>query len=120
MAPAPKAVKGAKSEVVGIAAGLSGIPYRWGGTSTRGFDCSGFTRHVFRKAGVSLPRTAAAQQRAVRRVRDPKPGDLVFFGSPAHHVGIYAGSGRMYDSPRTGRTTGLHKIWSSRVTYGRP
>jgi len=109
-----------RKDVLGIAESLSGIPYVWGGTSTRGFDCSGYTQHVFRKAGVSLPRTAAQQQRATTRVRDPRPGDLVFFGSPAHHVGIYAGDGKMYDAPRTGRTTGLHRIWSSNVTYGRP
>ncbi|WP_083841833.1 NlpC/P60 family protein [Mobilicoccus pelagius] len=109
-----------RKDVLGIAGSLSGIPYVWGGTSTRGFDCSGYTQHVFRKAGVSLPRTAAQQQRATTRVRDPRPGDLVFFGTPAHHVGIYAGDGKMYDAPRTGRTTGLHRIWSSNVTYGRP
>lgn len=107
------------SATLAVAAGLSGIPYRWGGTTTSGFDCSGFTQHVFRKVGVNLPRTAAQQQRAVRTVTEPRPGDLVFFGAPAHHVGIYAGDGRMYDSPRTGRTTGLHRIWSSRVSYGR-
>ena len=44
----------------------------------------------------------------------------MFFGYPAYHVGIYAGGGMMYDSPTTGKTTGLHKIWSSNVTYGRP
>lgn len=101
------------------ASNLRGIRYVWGGTTTRGFDCSGFTRYVYRKAGVHLPRTAAAQQRATRRVSNPRPGDLVFFGRPAHHVGIYAGNGKMYDSPRRGKRTGLHKIWSSKVTYGR-
>lgn len=102
-----------------VAHRLRGIPYVWGGTTTSGFDCSGFTRYVYRKAGVNLPRTAAAQQRAVRRVTTPRPGDLVFFGKPAHHVGIYAGNGKMYDAPRTGRTTGLHKIWSAKASYGR-
>ena len=119
-APKPKANSTRRmSATLAVAAGLSGIPYRWGGTTTSGFDCSGFTQHVFRKVGVNLPRTAAQQQRAVRTVTEPRPGDLVFFGAPAHHVGIYAGDGRMYDAPRTGRTTGLHRIWSSRVSYGR-
>jgi len=115
--PAPRAVAG--GGVLRTAASLSGIYYRWGGTTTSGFDCSGFTSYVFRANGKSLPRTAAAQQRATRRVSSPQPGDLVFFGSPAYHVGIYAGGGMMYDSPRTGRTTGLHKVWSAKVTYGR-
>ncbi len=104
---------------VSLARSLGGIRYVWGGTTTSGFDCSGFTRYVYRKAGVNLPRTAAAQQRAVRRVSNPRPGDLVFFGNPAHHVGIYAGNGTMYDAPRKGRTTGLHRIWSAKATYGR-
>ncbi|MBO3146625.1 C40 family peptidase, partial [Dermatophilus congolensis] len=108
-----------KTAVLEMAKNLSGIPYVWGGTSTSGFDCSGFTQHIFRKAGISLPRTAAQQQAATTHVKNPKPGDLVFFGSPAHHVGIYAGNGYMYDAPRSGRTTGLHKIWSSKVTYHR-
>lgn len=107
------------SSVLSTARRYSGIRYRWGGTTPRGFDCSGFTSFVFRKAGVRLPRTAAAQQRATRRVKTPRPGDLVFFGRPARHVGIYAGNGRMYDSPRRGKTTGLHKIWSSSATFHR-
>jgi cell wall-associated NlpC family hydrolase len=53
-------------------------------------------------------------------VSNPQPGDLVFFGSPAGHVGIYAGNGMMWDSPHTGTAIGLHKIWSSSATYGRP
>lgn len=115
----PKAVTPAKAGVVGIASGLQGIPYVWGGTSTKGFDCSGFTQHVFRKAGIELPRTAAQQQKATTKVSEPKPGDLVFFGAPAYHVGVYAGGGKMYDAPRRGKTTGLRTIWSSNVTYGR-
>lgn len=109
----------ATDAITAKAAGLSGIAYRWGGTTTAGFDCSGFTRHVYAKVGVELPRTAAQQQRFAKKTNAPRPGDLVFFGAPAHHVGIYAGKGKMYDSPRTGKTTGLHRIWSPNVTYGR-
>lgn len=103
--------------VLGIASSLSGIPYSWGGTSPAGFDCSGFTQYVFRQAGISLPRTAGAQRAASRSVSNPQPGDLVFFGT--WHVGIFAGNGMMYDSPTSGQTTGLHRIWSSAVSYGR-
>lgn len=106
--------------VLAIAASLSGIPYVYGGSTPAGFDCSGFTMYIFAKVGISLPRTAAGQQAAVTRVSSPQPGDLVFFGYPAYHVGIYAGNGMMYDSPRTGLSSGLRAIWSSSVTYGRP
>lgn len=95
-----------------------GTYYRWGGTTPSGFDCSGFTRFAFRKAGVTLPRTAAQQQRAVTRVYDPQPGDLVFIGRPAHHVGIYVGDGKMLHSPRTGKAIQVARIWT-KANYGR-
>lgn len=122
-APAPKPAeptRPATGGVLGIAASLSGIPYVYGGSTPAGFDCSGFTMYVFNKVGISLPRTAEQQRQATTRVSNPQPGDLVFFGAPAYHVGIYAGNGMMYDSPTTGKTSGLHKIWSTNVTYGRP
>ena len=109
----------ASSGVLGIAASLTGIYYVYGGTTPAGFDCSGYTQWVFGKAGKSLPRTAEAQRQAATPVSDPEPGDLVFFGAPAFHVGIYAGGGMMYDSPRTGKATAKRSIWSSSVTYGR-
>ena len=106
--------------IIGIAASLSGIYYRYGGTTTAGFDCSGFTSYVYRQVGKSIPRTAEAQRVASSKVSNPVPGDLIFFGYPAYHVGIYAGGNMMYDSPRTGKTTGLHVIWTqSNVSYGR-
>ena len=106
--------------VLGIAASLAGIYYIYGGTTTAGFDCSGYTQYVFAKVGITLPRTSEAQQAAATPVSNPQPGDLVFFGSPAGHVGIYAGNGMMWDSPHSGTTTGLHAVWSSSATYGRP
>jgi cell wall-associated NlpC family hydrolase len=110
----------AASGVIAVAKTLLGIWYVYGGSTPSGFDCSGFTSYVFRQVGISLPRTAAQQQSYAQRISNPQPGDLVFFGYPAYHVGIYAGGGMMYDSPRPGETSGLHKIWSTNVTYGRP
>jgi len=100
----------AASGVLGIAASLAGIYYIYGGTTTAGFDCSGYT----------LPRTAEDQRQAVTAVSNPQPGDLVFFGSPAYHVGIYAGNGTMWDSPHTGAAIAKRAIWSSTATFGRP
>lgn len=74
-----------------------GTPYVFGGTSTSGFDCSGYTQHVFAMLGVSLPRTADAQYYAGRATRGGlRPGDLVFFQTyepGPSHVGIYLGNG---------------------------
>ena len=117
---APVVVAPSSSGVLGIAASLGGIYYIYGGTTTAGFDCSGFTKYVFAKVGISLPRTAEEQRQAVQSVSDPRPGDLVFFGSPAYHVGIYAGNGMMWDSPETGSAIALRTIWSSNPSYGRP
>ena len=74
-----------------------GVPYSFGGTTTAGFDCSGFVQHVFAMLGISLPRTADAQYGAGHRaVGGPKPGDLVFFDTygGVSHVGIYLGKGK--------------------------
>jgi cell wall-associated NlpC family hydrolase len=72
-----------------------GTPYSFGGTSTRGFDCSGYVQHVFALMGVHLPRTADAQYDAARKIAGAlRPGDLVFFQTYAagvSHVGIYLG-----------------------------
>jgi peptidoglycan DL-endopeptidase CwlO len=106
--------------VVGMAASLAGIYYIYGGTTTAGFDCSGFTQYVFAKMGINIPRTAEEQRQAVTAVSNPQPGDLVFFGLPAYHVGIYAGNGMMWDSPHTGAAIALRAVWSSSPTYGRP
>jgi cell wall-associated NlpC family hydrolase len=112
--PAPRS-----AGVIGIAASLAGIPYRYGGTTTSGFDCSGFTQYVFARAGIaSLPRTAEEQRQATTPVSTPAVGDLVFFGSPAYHVGIYAGNGMMWDSPHTGMSVALRSIFSG-ASYGR-
>jgi cell wall-associated NlpC family hydrolase len=107
------------SGIVGIAQSFFGVPYVYGGSSPSGFDCSGLTSYVYRQAGISIPRTASAQQAAATRVSDPRPGDLVFFGSPAYHVGIYVSPGRMIDAQRPGTVIGNHSIWTAPSGYGR-
>lgn len=96
-----------------------GTLYRYGGTTPAGFDCSGFTRYAYAKAGKKLPRTAAQQRRASKVISSPRAGDLVFLGGRnPYHVGIYVGNGKMLHSPRTGKPVQIAKIWS-KPTYGR-
>lgn len=105
--------------IIGIAESLFGVPYVYGGTTPSGFDCSGFTSYVYRQAGISIPRTASAQAAASTPVSSPRPGDLVFFGSPIYHVGIYVSPGRMIDAQRPGTVIGNHSIWTTPSMYGR-
>lgn len=97
------------ADVLAYAMQFVGYPYVYGGSSTSGFDCSGFTQYVYKHFGVTLNRTAAAQNSngtAVSR-SNLQPGDLVMFGSPINHVGIYAGGGRIVHAanPSRGVTT---------------
>ena len=95
------------AQLVRVATGLIGTPYKFGGDDPRGFDCSGLVFYSFDRLGIEVPRTAADQRRAARSV-DPEslsPGDLVFFRTSARrvdHVGIYAGEGRFIHAPRSG------------------
>lgn len=100
----PPPTHAARSEVVNVAMRYLGAPYHWGADGPNSFDCSGFTMFVYGQVGVSLPHNSGAQFGSGERVSrsDLQPGDLVFFGSPIHHVGIYVGGGSYIHSPRTG------------------
>lgn len=116
--PEPVSYTAGSSDIVDIARSLTGVPYVWGGATPSGFDCSGFTQYVYSKAGISIPRTASAQQAAATPVSTPRPGDLVFSGSPAYHVGIYLGDGQMLASSKPGELTGVKPLWNV-SGYGR-
>jgi cell wall-associated NlpC family hydrolase len=84
-----------------------GHPYRYGGSTPDGFDCSGLVQFAYLAAGLAVPRTTADQVRAARDVKIGKlaPGDLLFFRIDSRkitHVGIYAGDGRFVHAPQTG------------------
>jgi cell wall-associated NlpC family hydrolase len=81
-----------------------GDRYVFGADGMTYWDCSGLTMRAYQSAGVNLPHSSAAQSRMGKSVpfNQKKPGDLVFFGRPVSHVGIYIGGGRMVHAPRSG------------------
>lgn len=83
-----------------------GVPYRYGGASPSGFDCSGLVFYVYHALGVNVPRTALLQHEAAKSVakKDLRPGDLVFFYTSVDHVGIYVGNNEFVHAPSTGKT----------------
>lgn len=89
-----------------------GTPYRWGGTTPSGYDCSGLTQMAYGKIGISLPRTSNEQFHALDEIDVARPGDLLFFGSGnrATHVGIYMGDRQMIHAPGSGRTVSVSSL----------
>jgi len=117
---APPGVHGG---VVGIAMRYLGVPYVWGGSTPRGFDCSGFVSYVFAQIGVSLPHSSYSQfgMGAAVSISQLQPGDLVFF-TGASHVGIYIGGGQFIHAPHTGdvvKISSLSGYYSSNFAGGR-
>ncbi|WP_307671802.1 C40 family peptidase [Streptomyces sp. V4I2] len=139
--PDLKNVTGKVRTVIEAALSQRGVPYSWGGgnaggkstgiccspsgksgASIKGFDCSGLTQYAYAKAGIRLPRTAAAQAGAGQRIPARlgtsalKPGDLVFYATAPgrdqtiYHVGIYLGGGQMVNAPRPGTVVRLDAV----------
>ncbi|MGQ4880557.1 C40 family peptidase [Billgrantia sp. LNSP4103-1] len=91
--------------ILATAKSALGTPYRLGGNTPQGLDCSGLVEMAYRSAGIQVPRTADEQYRSLPAVKQAQPGDLLFFGDrrKATHVGIYRGNGQMIHAPGRGR-----------------
>jgi len=105
--------------VVETALQYLGVPYVWGGEDPEtGFDCSGLVRYVYLQHGISLPHYSGYQFKMGKPVSpsELQPGDLVFFGNPVHHVGMYVGNGYFIHAPQTGDFVKL-TLLSSRTDF---
>lgn len=121
--PKPKTQnKGQK--IADLAKTMVGSPYKYGGESPSGFDCSGLVFYTHGKIGLRTPRTSLQQYRSAKHVSMNKlrSGDLIFFKltrSPVSHVGIYVGNGRFIHAPQSGKqvkaTRLNHAYWKTKI-----
>lgn len=103
----PKPSTALHQEASDVAASMTGKPYRYGGSTPQGFDCSGLVHFSFKHAGLDVPRSTETQRQRSRRVARANlaRGDLVFFdqlGKSSSHVGIYLGDNRFVHAPSSG------------------
>lgn len=106
--------------LVVYAANFLGVRYVWGGNTPSGFDCSGFTKYVYAHFGIRLNRVARDQAKQGTKIskQNLKPGDLVFFGNPIHHVGIYVGNNNFIQAPSTGDVVKISPLTRSDFRFG--
>lgn len=117
------------NDLISDAMGYLGTPYRKGGTTDKGFDCSGFVQTVYANTlGLILPRSALEQAKATDPIEatELQPGDLVFFNTMRRaysHVGIYLGNDQFIHSPRPGKQVRVENMsdsyWAKRFNGAR-
>lgn len=117
------AAGGSALAVINAAKQLLGKPYVWGGTTISGTDCSGLLYYAFNKAGIKMPRYRAVDYGKMGQqvtADAALPGDIVYWNEPGDvdHVGIYLGNGMVLNSPHTGTTTQINRVWGN-PTYRR-
>jgi len=126
-ATAPPAHTEARAQphaALAVALDMVGKPYRYGGASPGGFDCSGLVYYSYRRAGIEVPRTTTEQYRQSEHLKlaNLQPGDLIFFKISRRkpsHVGIYVGDGRFIHAPSRGKRVAYASLsdpyWKSRI-----
>ena len=99
-----------------IAKGQVGVPYRYGGNTPAGFDCSGLVQYSYAAAGVNIPRTTSGQWATMSPVdrSEMRAGDLLFFeiSGKMSHVGLYLGNGRFVHAPSSGKEVSIESLGS--------
>lgn len=107
-------VGGDRGAILATARDWLGVPYRWGGNTRAGVDCSGLVKAVYGAHGITLPRVSAAQALVGKRVSvsTAQPADLVYFGTPAHHVAIMLGGGQCLHAPNAGGVVRIESLAS--------
>jgi len=97
-----------------IAKGMVGVPYRYGGASPKGFDCSGLAYYAYQRVGLAIPRTSSAQKRAATSIdfSHASVGDLLFFDTRwnRRHVAIYLGDRRFVHAPSKGKQVSIGSL----------
>jgi len=119
----PPVGEGAEAAIA-AARSVLGVRYTWGGADpSTGFDCSGLVMWAWAHGGKSLPHSSAAMYGSARRISmsSIQPGDLIFYGSPVHHVALYIGGGQIIHSPHTGSHVQVASVyyWSDVAGAGR-
>lgn len=109
-------------EIVSLAEQMVGVRYRYGGSNPSGFDCSGLVQYTHAASGIDIPRTAASQYQAARRLAlsQLQPGDLLFYntdGKRVSHVAIYMGDGRFVHAPGHGRGVSIENVSDPYYTH---
>lgn len=110
------------AQVVASAEKYLGVPYVFGGTSPTGLDCSGLAQKAYGDLGITLPRVAADQAHAgtpVPSLQQAQPGDILAFGEPAHHVGIYLGNNMMIAAPEPGDHVKIQSVYQTPTSIRR-
>lgn len=111
-------VNGNVLDFINAAKTMIGKPYVWGGTTANGVDCSGLLYYAFNKAGIQMPRYRASdygQMGEQVEAKAAQPGDIVYWSDGGGHVGIYLGNGMVLNSPHSGMTTQIDKVWGNPV-----
>lgn len=110
------------ANIVASAEKYLGVPYVFGGTTSSGLDCSGLVQRAYGDLGISLPRIAADQARvgtAVASLDQARPGDILGFGDPAHHVALYLGAGKMIAAPEPGDKVKIQNVYETPASIRR-